>query len=190
MQKIIYTSPNKIDWDAQSAFKLTNYYTDEENCMVFCYLKQYVENGNLKICTFCFDKEATGKNDLQLCFNLNPEYSMDFIQMEFGIEGIDSIKAVQSDNTVNIMDNLTDGISFRSFTSNDQQGYYWCGELTLTEDFIKNHFNTVLKEKSIIVLNLYKIFPGRSDYACLFPDPENNILKKHSYMQEFVVLNY
>ena len=189
MQKIIYTSPNKIDWDAQSAFKLTNYYTDKEACMVFCYLKQYVEKGSLKICTFCFDKEAAGRNDLQLCFNLNPETGTRFMQMEFGIDGIDSIKAVD-DSTVSDVDMPVEGISFHSFTSNDQQGYYWCGEVTFSEDFIKNHFNTVLTEKSIIVLNLYKIFPGADDYACLFPDSENNLLCRDKYMQEFVILNY
>ncbi|MBE6879134.1 MAG: hypothetical protein E7488_08270 [Ruminococcaceae bacterium] len=191
MQKIIYTSQNKIDWDAQSAFKLTNYYTDDENCMVFCYLKQYVENGNLKICTFCFDKEASGKNDLQLCFNLNPEKQRDFIAVDFGIDGISSVRKVSAENhTAAFMDETCDGISYRSFRSNDQQGFYWCGELTLSKEFIENHFYTVLEEKSIILLNLYKLFPGRNDYACLFPDPCNILAEKSEYMQEFVVLNY
>ena len=191
LQKIIYTSPNKIDWDAQSAFKLTNYYTDDENCMVFCYLKQYVENGSLKICTFCFDKEATGKNDLQLCFNLNPEVQSDFIAMDFGIDGISSLSSVSSKaGTESRLCADSEGISYHTFTSNDQQGFYWCGEITLSDDFIRRHFGTSLEEKSIIVLNLYKLFPGRKDYACLFPDPYNKILTKGEYMQEFVVLKY
>lgn len=191
MQKIIYTSPYKIDWDAQSAFKLTNYYTDDENCMVFCYLKQYVHNGKLKLCTFCFDREAAGKNDLQLCFNLNPEETSDFIVMEFGIDGIFSVNEVScSSGNVTPREDILPEISYHSFRSNDQQGFYWCGEITLSEDFIKNCFNTVLKEKSIIVMNLYKIFPGKKDYASLFPDDVNNISDKGNFMQEFVILNY
>ena len=191
MQKIIYTSPNKIDWDAQSAFKLTNYYTDDENCMVFCYLKQYVENGNLKICTFCFDKEAAGKNDLQLCLNLNPEVQSGFIAMDFGIDGISAVSSVCTEtNSIDPICADEEGISYHSFKSNDQQGFYWCGEITFSVDFIRRHFGTFITEESIIVLNLYRLFPGRNDYACLFPDPCNNILTKGEYMQEFVVLRY
>ena len=191
MQKIIYTSPNKIDWDAQSAFKLTNYYTDDENCMVFCYLKQYVENGNLKICTFCFAKEASGKNDLQLCFNLNPEKQIDFIAVDFGINGVSSVRKVSAENgAVTDIDINCCGIEYRSFRSNDQQGFYWCGELTLSSSFIEKHFSTDLAEKSIILLNLYRLFADREDYACLFPDPYNRISAKNEYMQEFVILNY
>lgn len=191
LQKIIYTSPNKIDWDAQSAFKLTNYYTDDENCMVFCYLKQYVENGNLKICTFCFDKEAVGKNDLQLCLNLNPEVQSGFIAMDFGIDGISAVSSVCTEtNSIDPICADEEGISYHSFKSNDQQGFYWCGEITFSVDFIRRHFGTFITEESIIVLNLYRLFPGRNDYACLFPDPCNNILTKGEYMQEFVVLRY
>ena len=187
MQKIIYSSPSKIDWDAQSAFKLTNYYTDKEACMVFCYLKQYAENGSLKLCTFCFDKEAHGKNDLQLCLNLNPVLSEDFIQLEFGIDGIGNvIKVKNSDIPVA----ASDGIKYTSFTSNDQQGYYWCGEISISPEFIEKHFKTKLAEKSVISLNLYKTFDGLTDYAALFPDDENDILNKHKYMQEFIILDY
>lgn len=191
MQKIVYTSPYKIEWDAQSAFKLTNYYTDDENCMVFCYLKQYVQNKDLKLCTFCFDKEPTGKNDLQLCFNLNPEDTSDFFVMEFGIDGIASINKVYADSgIVKSCNDLIADIAYHPFRSNDQQGFYWCGEITLSENFIHRYFNTTLKEKSIFVMNLYKIFPGKKDYASLFPDDFNNISEKADYMQEFVVLNY
>ena len=191
LQRIIYTSPQKIDWDAQSAFKLTNYYTDDENCMVFCYIKLYVEGGKLKICTFCFDSEAKGKNDLQLCFNLNPEKQTDFVTVDFGIDGISSLRYVKtSDNTIADIGTGSDGISFHSFRTNDQQGFYWCGELTLSSSFIEKHFSTDLAEKSIILLNLYRLFAGREDYACLFPDPYNRISAKNEYMQEFVILNY
>lgn len=191
LQRIIYTSPNKIDWDAQSAFKITNYYTDNENCMVFCYLKQYVENGSLKICTFCFDKEATGKKDLQLCLNLNPEKQSEFILMDFGIDGIDSVKTVSPEQQHIASTACTpEDIAFRSFTSNDQQGYYWCGEIIFSAEFIRKQFGTDLAEKSIIVLNLYRFFEGTEDYACLFPDPDNNSFVKNEYMQEFIILNY
>lgn len=191
MQRIIYTSPNKIEWDAQSAFKLTNYYTDDENCMVFCYLKQYVEDGSLKICTFCFDKEPVGKNDLQLCFNLNPENQRDFMAVDFGIDGISSIKTVSAENSCqNDMETDLEGLSFHTFKSNDQQGFYWCAEITMSAEFISRYFDTVLKENSIVLMNLYRLFPGRSDYACLFCDPCNTLLTKGEYLQEFVVLNY
>ena len=191
LQRIIYTSPNKIDWDAQSAFKMTNYYTDNEDCMVFCYLKQYVENGSLKICTFCFDKEPSGKNDLQLCLNLSPENQSDFIALDFGIDGISSTKAVSPDNLHCCDISCTaEDISYHAFTSNDQQGYYWCGEITLSAQFIEKHFGTMLEEKSIILLNLYRYFAGMEDYACLFPDPVNNLAEKNNFMQEFIVLNY
>ena len=188
MQKIIYTSPSKIEWDAQSAFKITNYYTDREDHMVFCYLKQYVQNGDLKLCTYCFDKEAVGTKDLQLCFNLNPENGEKYINMIFGVDGIESV--VSTENTATAHLHYSNGIVYHSFKSNDQQGFYWCGEITLTKDFISKQFDTYLDEKSIILLNFYKIFPDSEDYACLFPDNKNDILAKADSMQEFVVLKY
>lgn len=187
MSKIIYTSDKKIEWDAQSAFKVTNYYTDNENCMVFCYLKLYVQNGDLKLCTFCFDKEAAGKNDLQLCFNLNPEKDSKYLHTQFGIDGIANLYSVQNGTPVQ---QCCDGITYHSFKSNDQQGFYWCGEITLSKDFIRTHFNTYLDEKSIILLNLYKIFPSVDDYGCLFPDKDNILTEKSDCMEEFVVLKY
>lgn len=189
MHRIIYSSTNKIEWDAQSAFKITNYYTEKEECMIFCYLKQYVHSGTLKLCSFCFDSEASGKKDLQLCFNLNPEHSTDFIHIEFGIDGINSAVLVSPENKS--MENLsTDIFSYRSFKTNDQQGYYWCGEISVSDEFIRQYFGTELKEQSIILLNFYKTFDGIKDYGCLFPDENNNIFCKSETMQEFVILNY
>ncbi|MBQ7283363.1 MAG: hypothetical protein IJW74_00700 [Oscillospiraceae bacterium] len=189
MHRIIYSSPNKIEWDAQSAFKITNYYTEKEECMIFCYLKQYVHNGTLKLCSFCFDSEAAGKKDLQLCFNLNPEHSTDFILMEFGIDGINSAVLVSPENKS--AENLSsDMFSYRAFKTNDQQGYYWCGEISVSKEFIRQYFDTELKEQSIILLNFYKIFDGIKDYGCLFPDGNSNISCKGETMQEFVILNY
>lgn len=187
MQKIIYSSDRKIEWDAQSAFKITNYYTDKENCMVFCYLKQYVHSGKLKLCTYCFDKDASGTADLQLCFNLNPVQTSDYIHMEFGIDGIDSVYLVRDHiaEPVNC-----DGIELRTFTSNDQQGFYWCGEITVSESFINRYFSTFLGEKSIVLMNLYKVFPEMSDHGSLFPDENNTLTEKADCMEEFVVLNY
>lgn len=186
MQKIIYTSPEKIEWDAQSAFKVTNYYTDNEQHMVFCYLKQYVQDGQLKLCTFCFDSEASGKNDIHLCFNLNPAKSERCIDIEFGIDGIGSVCCIDGDVTP--MD--CDGISFRSYRSNDQQGFYWCGEITLSQQFTARYFDTFLDEAGIILLNMYRVFADSSDYACLFPDSNNDILARADSMQEFVILKY
>ncbi len=190
MQRIIYSSPNNIEWDAQSAFKLTNYYTDKEDCMIFTYLKQYVHNNNFKICTYCFEKDTQGKQDLELCFNLNPEKISDYIDIEFGIDGINHIYLVKDNGDKKELSCLGDDISYHSFKANDQQGYYWCGELTISKAFIKNFFDTFIKEKSIITLNLYKIFLQTPDYACLFPDNEHNSLSKCYAMQEFVILNY
>lgn len=188
MQKIIYSSPVKIDWDAQSAFKVTNYYTDEENHMVFCYLKQYVHNGDLKICTFCFEKEAEGQKDLWLCLNLNPTVTDRCVQLEFGIDGIEQVFITQDGACNAVTDSC--GITYHSFRSNDQQGFYWCGELTLSKEFIKEHFDTLLEEKSIILLNFYRVFKDSGDYACLFPDNKNDILARADSMQEFVILKY
>ena len=189
MHKIIYSSPNKIDWDAQSAFKITNYYTDKEECMIFCYLKQYVQNGALKFCTFCFDREASGKKDLQLCFNLNPEKSDSFVHLEFGIDGLNHIYTVNPESKTKV-EIPADCLEYRSFRTNDQQGYYWCGEITVSSEFISRYFDTALKEQSIILLNFYKVFADTDDYACLFPDENNNIICKSESMQEFVILNY
>ena len=80
--------------------------------------------------------------------------------------------------------------TLHTFKENDQQGYYWCGELTIPKQAIKTIFNTELSEKSIIKLNFYKIFKGVADHASLFPDRENNKDNKSAYMQEFVVLDY
>ena len=190
MERIIYSSLNNIEWDAQSAFKLTNYYTDKEECMIFTYLKQYVYNNNLKICTYCFEKDASGKQDLQLCLNLNPEVTKSYIHIEYGIDGINSIYIIDDNGNKKEIFDFSDKIQYHSFKSNDQQGYYWCGEITVSKNFIKEIFETILKEKSIISLNLYKIFPQMSDYACLFPDDKNNFLSKKDSMKEFVVLNY
>ncbi len=189
LHKIIYSSPNKIDWDAQSAFKITNYYTDLEDHMIFCYLKQYLNNGCLKLCSFCFDSLAVGKNDLQLCFNLNPSKQHGFIHLEFGIDGISSAVFFNPSTNSQYPIELSD-IEYSSFKTNDQQGYYWCGEITLSASFIEKYFHTSLSEKSIILLNFYKIFPGSSDHACLFADPNNILCEKHKYMEEFVILNY
>lgn len=189
MHKIIYSSPNKIEWDAQSAFKITNYYTEDENHMVFCYLKQYVSNGCLKLCTYCFDSEAKGKKDLQLCINPNPVHTDSFFHIEFGIDGINRFELV-SPETQNSVSVDVEKLQYRSFKTNDQQGYYWCGELTIPAQLIKEFFDTYLQEKSILLLNFYKIFENSNDYASLFPDTQNNILNKHSTMEEFIILDY
>ena len=189
MHKIIYASPNKIEWDAQSAFKITNYYTEAENHMIYCYLKQYVQSGDLKLCTFCFDSTAAGKSDFQLCINLNPTCTRSFLLAEFGIDGINSASILNPD-TQQIAAVPSDIIEYRSFKTNDQQGFYWCGELSLSQSFISEYFNTTLKEESIVSLNLYKTFSNNFDYACLFPDSEKTPFAMGEYLQPFVVLDY
>jgi len=189
LHKIIYSSPNKIDWDAQSAFKITNYYTKKEEHMVFCYLKQYVSAGSLKLCTYCFDSEATGKKDLQLCINLNPALCKNFIHIESGIDGINRFEFVNS-STEEILSLNPDIMQYHTFRTNDQQGFYWCGEITIPADFTKEYFSTCLGEESIILLNFYKIFDNSQDYACLFPDRSSSLPDRHSSMEEFIILNY
>ena len=157
--------------------------------MVFCYLKQYVNNGDLKLCTYCFDSTATGKQDLQLCLNLNPVAGDKFIHLEFGIDGISKVDCITPDNGA-VTALATDAFPYRAFRTNDQQGYYWCGELTIPAQFVAEHFSTRLEEKSIILLNFYKIFADNEDYASLFPDSQNSIQHKHTTMEEFIVLNY
>lgn len=189
MRRIIYFSQDKIEWDAQSAFKLTNYYTDIENHMIFCYIRQYVQNKALKLCAYCFSKEATGKKDFELSLNLNPEKSDDYLHIRFGIEGIDSFEIV-SPSTGTAKELSAAAVEYSAHKANDQQGHYWCGEITLPEGIIKELFNVELQEKNIILLNLYKIFEDSQDYASLFPDLENAKLKKATAMQEFVILKY
>ena len=189
LHKIIYSSPNKIEWDAQSAFKITNYYTEQEDHMVFCYLKQYVSDGNLKICTYCFDSQAHGKKDIQLCLNPNPVKTSNFFHIEFGIDGINRFELVNPE-TKDIACLDADVLQYHSFRTNDQQGYYWCGEITVSAELIKEYFCTFLCEKSIVLLNFYKIFENSQDHASLFPDSENDIMNKHNTMEEFIVLNY
>lgn len=157
--------------------------------MVFCYLKQYVSAGDLKLCTYCFDSEATGKKDIQLCLNLNPVMFDTFLFIEAGIDGINRIELVDPANN-SIKSLNTDIFQYHTFRTNDQQGFYWCGEITLPEDFIKEYFSTHLEEKSIILLNFYKVFEGCQDYACLFPDETDNLIDRYTTMEEFIVLNY
>ncbi|MEG2927965.1 MAG: hypothetical protein RR846_00325 [Oscillospiraceae bacterium] len=195
MRRIIYSSQGRIEWDAQSAFKLTNYYTDLEEHMVFCYLRQYVEAGSLKLCTYCFDSTAAGKQDLVLSLNPNPEHQSGYLNLTFGIDGIECLEKItepcnSSALPIKCEGLAADSIAFSSHKANDQQGYYWCGEITLSKDFLAENFGAHLGEKSILALNMYKLFLPSGDYASLFPDNINDKNKRSDFMQEFVVLNY
>jgi hypothetical protein len=157
--------------------------------MVFCYLKQYVSQGCLKLCTYCFDSQAQGKKDVQLCINPNPVHTDNFFHIELGIDGINRFELIAPETkTIKSVD--SEKLQYRSFKTNDQQGYYWCGELTVSAELIKEFFDTCLKEKSILLLNFYKIFENSNDYASLFPDEHNDILNKHRTMEEFIILDY
>ncbi|MBR2029013.1 MAG: hypothetical protein IKA10_08520 [Oscillospiraceae bacterium] len=157
--------------------------------MVFCYIKQYVSDGCLKLCTYCFDSEAQGKKDLQLCLNPNPVHTEKFFHLEFGIDGINRFELINP-HTGETTDADAGRLQYRSFRTNDQQGYYWCGEITVPAQLINEYFATFLEEKSIILLNFYRIFENSTDHASLFPDSENNIFNKHRTMEEFIILNY
>ncbi|MEG1800352.1 MAG: hypothetical protein RR273_00120 [Oscillospiraceae bacterium] len=195
MRRIIYSCKDKIDWDAQSAFKLTNYYTDLENHRVFSYLNQYVENGAIKICTYCFDSEAVGTQDISIAINPNPEQQSDYLSLVFGIDGLGccekvSVPQKSSADGAQCAPIAAKEIGYHAYKANDQQGYYWCGEITLTKEFLEHTFAAQIGEKSIITLNMYKLFSGCSDYAALFEDNINDKNKRSDFMQEFVVLNY
>lgn len=157
--------------------------------MVFCYLKQYVCSGDLKLCTFSFDSLAKGKTDIALYINFAPEQGQKYLYLNFGIEGFSQQKIIDCGNVHTDIFNDS-GINMHCFKSNDQQGYYWCAEISISKEFIKKHFNVSLGEKSIVTLNMVKNFENSTDYASLFPLPENEIFSAGSYLGEFIVLNY
>ncbi len=186
MNEIIYSSTQKIPWDTQSAFKINTYYTQKEEFMVFSYLKAYVHNGDLILCSYCFNRYPKENKDLQLSLNLNPLKSDDFLHIEYGIDGINNIKMVYDEKE----EILKDTITHSSYKDDDEQGYYWAFEICIKEDLIKKYFSTFLKEKSIISLNLHQIYANSDDFSCLLDTKENTLSAKRKYQKQLVILNY
>lgn len=183
MENIIYKSENIIPWDTQSAFKMTNYNASVEENMVFCYLKGYVHGAGLVLCSYCFLENPVGDDNIHLYLNLSPETKDNVLQVDFGYEGISNISFAGK--------KLTDGrcVSFRPFKTDDEQGFYWCGEIVIDKDTIDKLFNTQLKEQSIFTLNMTQTFEN-GDFSALFGDVCSKDFDAKENMNVFVVLNY
>ncbi|MBR5521304.1 MAG: hypothetical protein IKU54_04835 [Oscillospiraceae bacterium] len=180
MENILYKSENIIPWDTQSAFKMNSYRAHKEEHMVFCYMKSYVHKNDLVLCSYCFtEKPADGAN-MHLYLGLNPENPDNVIVINYGFDGIESLVTDKpADNAV----------TYRSFKADDEQGFYWCGEIKIDGGFIAEHYGTELMEKSILTMNLTQTFPD-GDMAVLFGDAECDGYDRTAEMKVFVVLNY
>ncbi len=182
MQNIIYKSDNIIPWDTQSAFKMMNYYTRLEEHMVFCYLKSYVHKNDLVLCSYCFEEQPKGCDKLHLYINPQPEVSADYIKVDFGFDGVSSAMFGAYD--------LTGDIAYSSFKADDEQGFYWCGEIIIPAHVLKEHRNVVLREKGIITMNMVQSFEN-GDTSVLFANRQTeNRSSARDDMSIFVVLNY
>ena len=181
MGNIIYKSDNIIPWDTQSAFKMTNYRVSVEENMIFCYLKTYVHGGDLVLCSYCFTENPKGNDNLHLYINLNPENREDILKIDFGFDGIKEISYRNKKTDIRL--------EYRPFKSDDEQGFYWCGELVLKADTIENLSGKKLEEDSIFTLNMTQTF-ANGDMFVLFGNPEEENFKAEDCMDVFVLLNY
>ena len=186
MQSIIYKSQAIIPWDTQSAFKMNSYKTEKEENRIFCYLKQYVHGDDLVVCTYCFKEKPEGKNDLSLVVNLGPETGEKYLYVDFGFDGIGKVSFKNGEQTQEL---FSDILRFTTFKADDEQGFYWCGELTFSKSFILQFFNRELQEGSLVTLNLRQNFEG-TDFACLFGNADCENYSLEGNMGVFVILNY
>lgn len=178
---IIYRSAQPLPWDTQSAFKLTSYKSGCEDTMVFCYLKGYIHGDRLVLCSYCF-VENPGEEKLALYLRPNGEKAGELLCVEYGFEGIKDCFAV----TENGEKEKREFPDFSSFKSDDEQGFYWCGEITLPLDDLDSRME---KGENIICLNLVLSFPG-GDFAALCPDVCRPDYSPEDNLEVFVVLNY
>ncbi len=188
MSDIIYTSNTIIPWDTQSAFKLTNYNVSKEEHMIFAYLKTFIQNENLYLCSFCFNKNPYGKKDLQLSLNLNPENSKSFLHIEYGIDGVSSILLVSEDTKTINLD--TDLIDFTTFLGDDEQGHYWAFEIIINKDIIKKYFSVSLIENSIMAFNLHQVYNNSNDFSSIIKTKENSFTEKMNNLKQVLIFNY
>lgn len=180
MQNILYKSSSILPWDTQSAFKIKNYHVTKEENTVFCYLKGYVLNGDLILCCYNFIENPNDNNSMYMYLNLNPELSEKTMEINFGYNGISSCKVNQ---------NLYTDIKYNTFKANDEQGFYWCGEITISAETISKIWNTSLNEKSIISLNMMQKFTN-GDFSALGGKISNTNYNPTGNMEIFVILNY
>ena len=182
MRNIIYKSENIIPWDTQSAFKMNSYTAQVEEHMVFCYLKSYVHGGNLVLCSYCFTEHPQGKDNIHLYLNLSPDKNGAVMQIDYGYDGMGKIVYDKKEIT-------GDGISLNCFKTDDEQGFYWCGEITVDKAAVNQLWNTDLEEKSIFTLNMTQTFEN-GDFSGLFGDVTKVDYLAENNMNVFLVLNY
>ena len=106
----------------------------------------------------------------------------DVLKIDFGYEGICSTSFRNMDTDKNIAD-------FRAFKTDDEQGFYWCGEITLKAHRIKELYGISLEENSIFTLNMVQSFDN-GDFGALYG---NRLEEKYSpaeNMELFLILNY
>ncbi len=181
MQNIIYKSDNIIPWDTQSAFKMTGYKSSCEENMVFCYVKTYVHGGDLVLCSYCFDEHPGEKSNMRLYINASPENREKYFKIDFGFNGISCADFSGA--------MLKDGIFYNSFKTDDEQGFYWCGEITLSKDLLKELCDIELKEKSLVTINMVQNFDN-GDFSVLYGNRQDDNYNPVDNMEVFVVLNY
>ena len=183
MQNIVYKSDSIIPWDTQSAFKMTSYKTETEQNMVFCYLKGYVHGGDLVLCSYCFTENPVGDNNIQIYANLSPENKDKVLQLNFGFEGISKLTLEGKDVEGG------QGITFHPFKADDEQGFYWCGEIVISKEAINTLYGAKLEEGSIFTLNMVQSFDN-GDFSTLFGDADSEEFSRVENMNVFLVLNY
>ena len=183
MQNIIYKSGNIIPWDTQSAFKMTSYNCSMEEHMVFCYLKAYVHGKDLVLCSYCFSENPKRGKNLQLYINLNPENMDKVLKIEYDYFGLGNMYLSEKQ----LQD--TSGIGYSSFRTDDEQGFYWCGETVIKTDAIARLAGTQLEEKSVVTLNLVQTFEN-GDFSVLCGDATAEKYMPEENMGVFVILDY
>ena len=183
MQNIIYKSENIIPWDTQSAFKMTSYNCSKEEHMVFCYLKAYVHKTDLVMCSYCFSENPKADKNIHLYINLAPENKENVLKIEYDLFGTGNMsfngKQIESFS----------GIEYSSFRTDDEQGFYWCGETVLKAEAVKQLAGIVLEEKSVITLNMVQNFEN-GDFSVLCGDALSEKYNPVENMGVFVILDY
>ena len=151
MPKIIYRRGQVLPWDTQSAFKMKYYTSQEDKNTVFCYLKGYVLGDDLSLCVYFFEDVPTQRDKLTLSLNLTPQRKDSILKIRFGYRGVNSRtycgKAVDSVP-----------VKFKSYKANDEQGYYWCAEISLAGDKAKEIFGDKALGENILAMNLVRHF--------------------------------
>jgi hypothetical protein len=159
MGNIIYNSSISIPWETQGAFKMREYHVNREDDMVYCYLKAYVRNGSLILNSFQFIEDPEGNDSMTALINIPFGKTHARLLITYGYEGISRVEGgcAASD------------IIFNSYKSDDEQGFYWCGEINIPETVIEQISNTKLAENMSIGLNLRQNFED-GGYAVLFDE--------------------